>query len=337
MMPTMRSPLRASSPLRPAKTAGCSSMLTGRREDYKTNPSPAPTSTPTGPRSALVGGPDLPPASARRRRVRASATSGSAFWRSGRAARPARLPMPSAAQEEDQDSFAHGRRPALRLSRRAEAGGRGRDPQRVHHLCGDAPEPHPSVAPVPAAATRVLSGASSSAASRRGRRVAHQPNLRARAEAEFRVLASAPGGSSPLSEAHRPRSAGRTLGLRRPPPATAGRRVALGRAPWCPQRDAPRSPAALAASEPSSPKITLSGGHESSPPRSTRTGQSGGAHRFGDSLVRCARDPGPCCRSLQAPPDLPGEVQYLIRSSSLDEVGAGDKSSGVLNPLHSFF
>src|SRR5829696_322126 len=61
-------------------------------------------------------------------------------------------------------------------------------------------------------------------------------------------------------------------------------------------------------------------------------------HRLGDAPQ------GDATYGTQAPaadhhklrPDLPGEIQYLIRSSSLEEVGAGDKSSGVLYPLHSF-
>jgi hypothetical protein len=49
MRPTMSRPLRASSPPRPAKTAGCSSTLSSRRtRTTKTNPIPAPRSTPRG-------------------------------------------------------------------------------------------------------------------------------------------------------------------------------------------------------------------------------------------------------------------------------------------------
>jgi hypothetical protein len=47
--------------------------------------------------------------------------------------------------------------------------------------------------------------------------------------------------------------------------------------------------------------------------------------------------PSPAADHYEPRPDLPGEVQYLIRSPFLDEVGAGDMSSGALYPLHSFF
>jgi hypothetical protein len=62
-------------------------------------------------------------------------------------------------------------------------------------------------------------------------------------------------------------------------------------------------------------------------------------HRLGDAPQGDAPHgtQAPAADHYKPRPDLPGEIQYLIRSSSLDEVGTGDKSSGVFYPLHSFF
>jgi hypothetical protein len=52
-------------------------------------------------------------------------------------------------------------------------------------------------------------------------------------------------------------------------------------------------------------------------------------HRLGDA-PQCDATHGtkaPAADHYKPRPDLPSEIQYLIRSSSLEEVGAADKSS----------